>query len=81
VREEDIASPFEDLQHNDLFFFFGFFSLTVQDILSAVSPPSSSQALSHTNHPGKTFLTSHQQLVKEELLMQAAEKKQQISKG
>jgi len=56
VREEDIASPFEDLQHNDLFFFFGFFSLKVQDILSAVSPPSSSQALTHTKHPGKKLV-------------------------
>jgi hypothetical protein len=51
--EEDIASSFEDLHIDDLFFFFGFLWLKVQDILSRLFPPSSSQALSLKNLPGK----------------------------
>jgi hypothetical protein len=57
ATEEDIASSFEDLQIYDLFFFFGLLWLKVKDSLSGWSPPSSSQALSLKNLPGKRLPT------------------------
>jgi hypothetical protein len=53
ATEEDIAASFEELTNNDLFFFFGSFCPTVQDILLRLPPQPSSQALSATNLPGK----------------------------
>jgi hypothetical protein len=50
----DIASSFEDHIYYDLFFFFGFFWLTVQDILARSPPQPSSQAILPKNHPVKT---------------------------
>jgi hypothetical protein len=58
VTEEDIASSFEDFQFNDLFFFFGSLSLQVQHILPRLPPQPSSQALSLTGLPGKSFSPS-----------------------
>lgn len=56
ATEEDIASSFGDLQNDDLFFFFGLFWLTVQDILASPPPQPSSQALSLTGLPGKRVM-------------------------
>jgi hypothetical protein len=53
ATEEDIASSFEERTNNDLFFFFGSFWPTVQDILLRLPPQPSSQAISATNLPGK----------------------------
>jgi hypothetical protein len=58
ATEEDIASSFEELEMNDLFFFFGSFWSTVQDIAVRLPPQPSSQAPSATNLPGKRFLPS-----------------------
>jgi hypothetical protein len=58
ATEEDIASSFEDLQFNDLFFFFGSLWSTVQDIGVRLPPRPSSQALSATNLPGKKSIPS-----------------------
>ena len=51
--EEDIASSFEELYPNDLFFFFGSFWLLGKDILLWLSPASSSQAPSAKSLPVK----------------------------
>lgn len=67
MTEEDIASSFEDLQFNDLFFFFGSFWLKLQDRLSALSPLSSSQALSHKYLPVKRVVNGQQSMAPKDL--------------
>jgi hypothetical protein len=48
ATEEDIASSFEELENDDLFFFFGSLDLSVLHIALSLPPHPSSQALSLT---------------------------------